>query len=139
MVAIKTYEKYKIKQYERYRVGSFDDEKPVCAEIDALSRLDHGSIVHLFQGVYTSKRIHLILEYVPGRTLEDEMRANGGPFSEDVAAPLLRKIMEAVASCHRNMVCHRDLKLGEGEQRVCALSCVQTTSWSFKARRASGV
>ena len=36
-VAIKTYEKYKVKQYERVRTGNFDDNRPICSEIGTVA------------------------------------------------------------------------------------------------------
>ncbi len=39
-MAIKTYEKYKVKQYERVRTGNFDDNRPICSEIGAAAAAD---------------------------------------------------------------------------------------------------
>ena len=36
-----------------------------------------------------------------------------GRYTEDTAAELTRQMLGAIAHCHENSICHRDLKLGE--------------------------
>jgi calcium-dependent protein kinase len=53
------------------------------------------------------------MELCTGGTLLERVKTNGtgGKFSENVAAPVMRQILQAVNYMHKLMICHRDLKL----------------------------
>lgn len=109
-VAIKTYEKYKVKQFERCRTGRYDDVGLHCAEIDLLRRLRHANVVRLFQVVTTPKRIHIVLEHCSRGTLDSVIRAARGGLSEHSARGIFLQLLRGLAHCHQRAVCHRDVK-----------------------------
>jgi serine/threonine protein kinase len=78
-------------------------------ERQILARLEHPNIARLLDGGKTpSGQPFLVMEYVPGMALTrycDERRL---PIRERLA--LFRKVCDAVACAHRNLVIHRDLK-----------------------------
>jgi eukaryotic-like serine/threonine-protein kinase len=53
---------------------------------------------------------YLVLEWLKGRDLEQELSARKAPLSEADAVALLRPVIDAVALAHREGIAHRDLK-----------------------------
>lgn len=77
-------------------------------EVKALAKLTHPNIVHIHDyGRYQTKP-YLIMEYLPGGTLEDKMTQGQIPFRE--AAQILLPIAEALSYAHKQGVLHRDVK-----------------------------
>lgn len=80
-------------------------------EFEVLQKLDHPSIIkaHAFELVkdwlFRVKKVHLLLEYIPGKTF-DEVR--GLNLSRTVEA--FRKVASAMVHMHRREICHGDLK-----------------------------
>lgn len=67
----------------------------------------HGLVV-LDIGQMTGGEPYMVMEYLEGRTLADEITARG-PLAEQEALEILGQICEALASCHKKKVVHRDL------------------------------
>jgi serine/threonine protein kinase len=77
-------------------------------EVKALAKLTHPNIVHIHDyGRYQTKP-YLIMEYLPGGTLEDKMAE--GQISYREAAQILLPIAEALSYAHKQGVLHRDVK-----------------------------
>ena len=51
---------------------------------------------------------YLVLEYIPGQTLADRLKA--GPMPLDEALPVFEQIAEALEAAHKAGIIHRDLK-----------------------------
>jgi predicted ATPase/serine/threonine protein kinase len=79
-------------------------------EARAIARLKHPNIVTVYDfGITSEGTAYLVLEYLAGRSLRDELRARGQlPASE--AAPLVAQICAAAAAAHDAGIIHRDLK-----------------------------
>jgi serine/threonine-protein kinase len=77
-------------------------------EFDVLSRLDHPSIARCFRLEAHADLEILVLEHVPGETLEARMTRGRVPVGEAIATT--RAILGAVEACHRQGILHRDLK-----------------------------
>lgn len=58
----------------------------------------------------TDGTTYMVLEFVDGRTLRDEMLAEGGPLSPARALELLRPVADVLDAAHAHGVIHRDLK-----------------------------
>ena len=91
-VAVKTYEKHIIRKFEsrradvgekiantpddesgsagKKRTGNLNDRRPFCVEAEILVRLNHANCVELYQTIDSAQRIHVIIEYVDGGTLD---------------------------------------------------------------------
>ncbi|HMB30053.1 MAG TPA: serine/threonine-protein kinase, partial [Blastocatellia bacterium] len=72
--------------------------------------LQHPMIVKVLNADYTPDgSAYMVMEWLDGRTLEQEMKGPGA-FSLQRVIVLLEQIAEAVAYAHRKRIIHRDLK-----------------------------
>jgi calcium-dependent protein kinase len=78
-------------------------------EIDILMEVDHPNIIKYYESYEDDKYIHIVMEMCNGGDLLDKA-SNEGVMSEDVLAPLMRKLFAAVNHLHGMYICHRDLK-----------------------------
>jgi len=78
-------------------------------EINIMKKLQHKNIVQLFDIYETSSELFLVLEFIPGGELFDQI-VERGSYSEHDAAALVRQILEGIDYMHKHGVVHRDLK-----------------------------
>lgn len=83
-------------------------------EAHAIARLDHPNVVSVYdfgQGSLPGHEnfYYIVMEYVPGRVLDEELRRVGAMPPERVAH-ILSQIATGVASAHLAGIVHRDLK-----------------------------
>jgi tetratricopeptide (TPR) repeat protein len=79
-------------------------------EAEAVARLDHPSIVTLFEVGMCRSGPYLVEELLRGETLEE--RLSRGPLPADEALDVAVEIAKALAHAHSRGVLHRDLKPG---------------------------
>jgi serine/threonine protein kinase len=84
-------------------------------EIKIGKLLDHPNIQKLFELAGDTEKPCLVLEYVPGETLRDDLRHDGPKWSDPVQAQKRAlsigvQISNALAYTHEHGVFHRDLK-----------------------------
>jgi serine/threonine protein kinase len=72
------------------------------------ARLNHPSIVSVYDAGRDGEHIYIVLEYVPGHTLEELLER--GALRPAKAADLTAKIADALEYAHRQKCYHRDLK-----------------------------
>lgn len=79
-------------------------------EIEALVRLNHPSLVHLYSyGFLPDDHFYIAMEFVEGVPLDRYLQEHGRvELAESIA--LMRRISEAVAHCHEQGILHLDLK-----------------------------
>lgn len=78
-------------------------------EVEALSRIDHPSVVGLFDcGETTSGRPYIVMQYIDGRSLRSFLLPEGMPFLS--VARIIRQIGDALTAAHEAGILHRDLK-----------------------------
>jgi serine/threonine-protein kinase len=78
-------------------------------EMVALARIDHPAVVGVLDTGETSDGLpFLVIEYIDGVTLRDEMTR--GPLALDRIAAIIREAGRAVYAAHSKSVLHRDLK-----------------------------
>jgi serine/threonine-protein kinase SRK2 len=70
----------------------------------------HPNIVAFYELFLTSTHLAISMEYAAGGELFDRI-VKAGRFSEDEARYFFQQLISGVAWCHREGVCHRDLKL----------------------------
>lgn len=90
-----------------------DQEKEQWAavqmEIELMKDLRHPNIVALLGTERTGNKLNILMEYVPGKSL-DTLLEKFGPFNEQVIRSYTKQILEALNYCHENKVVHRDIK-----------------------------
>jgi serine/threonine-protein kinase len=80
-------------------------------EAQAAARLNHPSIVGVFDWGEEADTAFIVMEYVDGQTLRDVIN-HYGRLTEMEAARVAADIADALAFAHRNGVVHRDVKPG---------------------------
>ncbi len=78
-------------------------------EAQSAANLNHPNIVSVYDWGKYSNTYFMAMEYVPGRTLADILRANGHVSSVQ-AAEIASEVSAALSFAHRNGVVHRDIK-----------------------------
>jgi serine/threonine protein kinase len=85
-------------------LGLFQKEAKLAA------RLLHENIVWIMDAGQTSDDIaYMVMEWLDGRTLDEELSASG-PLAIERAAKILRQIVAALKEAHAQHIIHRDLK-----------------------------
>src|SRR5262249_32448092 len=77
-------------------------------EAEALARVQHPHIVQIHDWDEHDGQPYLVMEYVPGGSLEDHLRK--GPLTHREAARMVAVLARAVQHAHAADVVHRDLK-----------------------------
>lgn len=78
-------------------------------EVAALKTLDHPNIIKLFEVYEDKKCVYLVQEFCEGGELFDYI-AERDRLSEKEAARVFHQITSSILYCHKNCICHRDLK-----------------------------
>jgi len=78
-------------------------------EADVLARLDHPNIVKILAAGEITTRPYIVMEWLPGHTLADELGCRGR-FSLDELLGVLEEICSALTTAHAAGVIHRDIK-----------------------------
>ncbi|GMY09067.1 CBL-interacting serine/threonine-protein kinase 9 [Fagus crenata] len=78
-------------------------------EISTMKLIKHPNVVKLFEVMASKSKIYIILEFVAGGELFDQI-AKHGRLKEDEARTYFQQLINAVDYCHSRGVYHRDLK-----------------------------
>jgi len=79
------------------------------AEIDIMKKLDHPSIIKLYESFEDKRNIYLIMELCTGGELFDRI-VEAKHFTEKQAAIIMKQMISSIYYLHSNHICHRDLK-----------------------------
>jgi serine/threonine protein kinase len=80
-------------------------------EARAIARLNNVNVVRVFDVLSTDADPWIVMEYVPSRSLQDALAADG-PFNALRSAEIGLGVLNALRAAHRNGVVHRDVKPG---------------------------
>lgn len=89
-------------------LASEESRRRFITEAHAAAKLQHPSIVSVYEVGETDGRLYFAMEYVQGRTLQEVL--SDGPISTRRAAEILYQIAIAIDFAHQRGVLHRDLK-----------------------------
>ncbi len=81
-------------------------------EADTLAQLKHPAIPAISDRFDDQNRHYLVMEYVEGRNLEEELAARGGPFPEGLVIDIARQLCDVLAYLHglQPPIIYRDMK-----------------------------
>jgi len=80
-------------------------------EARAIARLNNINVVRVFDVLQTDADPWIVMEYVPSRSLQDTLAADG-PFNAVRVAEIGLGVLGALRAAHRAGVVHRDVKPG---------------------------
>jgi serine/threonine protein kinase len=78
-------------------------------EARAAARLSHPGVVRVYDALEVDGRTWIVMEYVPSRSLQEIIRADG-PLTPKRAAEIGLDVLSALNAAHRAGVQHRDVK-----------------------------
>ena len=89
--------------------ASGDRQGSIIREGQLLARVRHPNVVTIYGAEQIGDRIGLWMEFVRGKTLEDELRESG-PFAPGAVVDAGGEVCRAVSAVHRAGLLHRDIK-----------------------------
>jgi len=78
-------------------------------EAKAAARLNHRGVVSVYDQGSDLDATYLVMEYIPGQTLRDVLRAEA-PMSPDRSLGVMADVLVALAAAHAAGIIHRDIK-----------------------------
>jgi hypothetical protein len=78
-------------------------------EAVAMARLDHPNLPRLYTFGEDNGSYYLVMEFISGQLLSDELHERG-PMTSQRAVAVLIQVLDALSYAHRNGIIHRDLK-----------------------------
>ena len=98
-----------IKELHKKHTRSASIKQRFFQEAVAMARLDHPNLPRLHTFGEDGGSYYLVMEFVSGAVLGEEIETKGA-IAPERAVAILRQILEAVSYAHKNGIIHRDLK-----------------------------
>ena len=99
-----------IKSLHSNLVGDESFRKRFRTEAKIQSKLVHPNIVKLIDFQEHKDGLYLIMEYIDGKQLNDYIKQDTGPITEEKLIPLFSKVLSAIDYAHGKGLVHRDIK-----------------------------
>src|SRR5580704_15946525 len=91
--------------------GAPTEQKQFLREAQIVSQLSHPAIVNLYDvGIEDGNVAYLVMEYVPGKTLQQVLAESTGPMPVARACAWISDLAGALHRAHRSGVIHGDIK-----------------------------
>lgn len=101
-----------MKIYEKFRLTDPARRKSVVREIAIMKRLNHENIVKMHTSFDNPHSIHIVMEYVKGKSLYQYLKEKPNKrMPEDEAKQIMKQIASWIKYIHSMDIAHRDLKL----------------------------
>lgn len=79
-------------------------------EVTFMQQLAHPYIIKFIEYFESEKEFFIVMEYIPGRDLFDEVTHSPRLFTEGEVAPIFAQVVCAICHLHNREVMHRDIK-----------------------------
>ena len=106
----KTNMKVAIKIINKSSIQTQEDSQLIRSEIDIMKLCHHPNIVKLLDHFENSEYIFIVMEYIPGGTLNQFLKKTNFNFSERQIALIINQIGNGLKYLHNYGIVHRDLK-----------------------------
>ena len=108
-------QKFAVKKVSRGLVYQDKVKKYFNNEIFILKNISHPNIIKLYDIKQTLNNFYLVFDLCNGgglsNCLEEYMRENLMPFTEEITQHIMRQLVSAIQYLHNKRILHRDLKL----------------------------
>jgi len=92
------------------RVASPDRKRRFVQEAKSASALNHPNIIHIYDIDSANGIDFMVMEYVPGKTLDELIPRKGMPLNQTLKVAV--QVADALTAAHQAGIVHRDLKPG---------------------------
>ena len=106
----KTKQQVAIKILKKENIKTVKDNESVRLEIDILKLCHHPNILRILDHFENYDYIYIVMEYIEGGTLFENLKKNNYHFKEKQAANIMKQIAKGVKYLHQYGIIHRDLK-----------------------------
>lgn len=86
------------------------DRKRLFDEIQILKKLDHHSIVRIFEYFESDISIQIVMNYIKGKELYEKFSGNKELYTEENIKDVMRQLLGAINYIHSQEIIHGDLK-----------------------------
>ncbi|CAD8147407.1 unnamed protein product [Paramecium pentaurelia] len=100
---------YAIKCFRKAKLNESVDRLAIIKEISIMKKIQHESVIRLYEVFEGDEFLFLVLEYLKGGELHQYMKKSP-PFSEEKCSKLIFRLLKAVSSIHQKGILHRDIK-----------------------------
>lgn len=100
-----------LKTYDKYKLIEGHLKKALMKEVEILKSISHPNIVKLYDVIEDDRSIHLVMEYVNGGSLQQNLRLKSKKLEVTECKRVFKQIVDAVKYIHSKNIFHRDIKL----------------------------